>query len=1225
MKMLNKFESKSSRAKGVAFHPHRPWLLVALHSSTVQLWDYRMGALLAKFDDHDGPVRSVDFHPTQPLFVTGGDDNTVRVWSTQTKKCIFTFTGHLDYVRHVEFHRELPWIISCGDDQTIRIWNWQSRKEVALLTGHTHYVMCAQFHPTQNLIVSSSLDQSVRVWDMNHLVKKHSAGPSSSPSGAYDDPLYRIQQQQQQMGGGPLPPQQDMFGNTDVVVKYILEGHDKGVNWASFHPELPLIVSGGDDKQVKLWRMSDNRCWEVDSCRGHTSNVSSVTFHPTEPLIISVGEDKTIRTWDMNNRTPVKQFIRDNDRFWMIRPHPNMNLFAAAHDSGVMVFKLDKERPASVISNGGEELYFVNNETQLQKYDFKSASLPMISLKKACLPWSKIRTISHNPSENSILVYSGVKDQGKFSYYKLTKEAIGALEPTTKGEGQANGALFIARNRFVTFNKSSQTLEVRDLNNKVTKTIKLEGSKVVYILAATPGNVLLARKDTIDLFDVQQNKVVSTIKSKNVKYAIWSNDSNYVALLSKHYITIAKKDFSVISTTHDSIRIKSAAFDDTGVLIYTTLNHIKYVLLNSDVGTLKTVENTIYVTKIVGNHCYCLNRKGEVEDVVIDPTEYRFKKALINKNFKEVLRIVNNSNLVGENVISYLEKKGYPEIALQFVQDPETRFELAVESHDLKTALEEAQKIKNKPTWERLGQEALDQGNIEIVELVYQQLHQLDKLSFLYLINGDENKLSKMSKIAESRGDIGSLFTNSIYLGDAEKRVEILLASGLHSLAYLTAKTNGLHEQAEEILQDCELNESEIDLPKTSQPLALPKANQTVTAWELKAPEVSFFEQALNGNLEGLSLEDSTADAGNKAGEAFEDSENEVLFDDVEEITEEEDAWDLGDEDLEVELDEPEEDVEVGETGSLSRELSDWLQNSKTAARFISIGKFDVAAGLLNKQAGVVKFEPLRERFMEVYQASKLQVPTFDEGELASTCYIRDNEILETSHKKVGLIPGLEQLDDLMQEGFRLFKGNKLEEAIGVFRKAVYTVITLTVTNDEDEQKCHEVLSTCKEYIVGLQIELKRRSLDASDVKRNLELASYFASVDLLPAHRLNALQVAMTQAFKAKNYLLASHFAQQFLKIHSSGPRAEQARKIQTKSDSLATDAVAIDFDMYLDPSEFEICAGDFRPLVRGSEIVYENVLQVAYSSAWRGKICNVTLISEIGLGTRRGVKFRA
>lgn len=40
------------------------------------------------------------------------------------------------------------------------------------------------------------------------------------------------------------------------MVKYVLEGHEKGVNWASFHPSLPFIVSGADDRHIKLWRMN---------------------------------------------------------------------------------------------------------------------------------------------------------------------------------------------------------------------------------------------------------------------------------------------------------------------------------------------------------------------------------------------------------------------------------------------------------------------------------------------------------------------------------------------------------------------------------------------------------------------------------------------------------------------------------------------------------------------------------------------------------------------------------------------------------------------------------------------------------------------------------------------------------------------------------------------------------------------------------------------------------
>ena len=52
------------------------------------------------------------------------------------------------------------------------------------------------------------------------------------------------------------PAQTDLFGTSDAIVKHVLEGHDRGVNWATFHPTLPLIVSGADDRQVKLWRMN---------------------------------------------------------------------------------------------------------------------------------------------------------------------------------------------------------------------------------------------------------------------------------------------------------------------------------------------------------------------------------------------------------------------------------------------------------------------------------------------------------------------------------------------------------------------------------------------------------------------------------------------------------------------------------------------------------------------------------------------------------------------------------------------------------------------------------------------------------------------------------------------------------------------------------------------------------------------------------------------------------
>lgn len=117
-----------------------------------------------------------------------------------------------------------------------------------------------------------------------------------------------------------------------MCIKPVLD--DRGVNYAGFHPNLPLIVSGADDRQVKLWRMNDTKAWEVDTLRGHTNNVSSVLFHPRHELIISNSEDRSIRVWDISKRMGIQTFRRENDRFWILAAHPTQNLLAAGHDTG---------------------------------------------------------------------------------------------------------------------------------------------------------------------------------------------------------------------------------------------------------------------------------------------------------------------------------------------------------------------------------------------------------------------------------------------------------------------------------------------------------------------------------------------------------------------------------------------------------------------------------------------------------------------------------------------------------------------------------------------------------------------------------------------------------------------------------------------------------------------------------------------------------------------------
>jgi coatomer protein complex subunit alpha (xenin) len=159
------------------------------------------------------------------------------------------------------------------------------------------------------------------------------------------------------------------------------------------------------------------------------------------------------------------------------------------------------------------------------------------------------------------------------------------------------------------------------------------------------------------------------------------------------------------------------------------------------------------------------------------------------------------------------------------------------------------------------------------VEKAYQQIKDFDRLSFLYLANGSTDKLSKMLKIAEARGDPMSRFHNALYAGDIRGRIAVLREVGLREcartlsafcahfitaepLAYITAKTNGLHELASEILESTGLTEDDVeDLPTFGASSLKPPPIVTSTT-ELNWPSVStgenFFDRALaNGKLEG--------------------------------------------------------------------------------------------------------------------------------------------------------------------------------------------------------------------------------------------------------------------------------------------------------------------------------------------------------------------------------------
>ncbi|XP_057975829.1 coatomer subunit alpha-2-like [Malania oleifera] len=1204
--MLTKFETKSNRVKGLSFHSKRPWILASLHSGVIQLWDYRMGTLIDRFDEHDGPVRGVHFHRSQPLFVSGGDDYKIKVWNYKLHRCLFTLLGHLDYIRTVQFHHECPWIVSASDDQTIRIWNWQSRTCIAVLTGHNHYVMCALFHPKDDLVVSASLDQTVRVWDIGSLRKK-----TVSPA----DDILRLSQMNT-----------DFFGGVDAVVKYVLEGHDRGVNWASFHPTLPLIVSGADDRQVKIWRMNETKAWEVDTLRGHMNNVSCVLFHARQDIIVSNSEDKSIRVWDATKRTGVQTFRREHDRFWILSVHPEMNLLAAGHDSGMIVFKLERERPAFSVS--GDVLYYIKDR-YLRAYEYstqKDAQVLPIRRPGSFSLNQCAKTLSYSPTENAVLMSSDV-DGGSYELHIIPKDGIGRGDTVQEAKrGLGSSAVFVARNRFAVLEKGSNQVLIKNLKNEIVKKSSLPIVADAIFYAGT-GNLLCRAEDRVNIFDLQQRLVVGELQTPFVRYIVWSNDMESVALLSKHSVIIASKKLVHRCTLHETIRVKSGAWDENGVFIYTTLNHIKYCLPNGDSGIIRTIDVPVYITKVSGNTIYCLDRDGKSRAIAVDATEYVFKLFLLKKRYDQVMSMIRSSELCGQAMIAYLQQKGFPEVALHFVKDEKTRFNLALESGNIQIAVASAKEINKKDHWYRLGVEALRQGNAGIVEYAYQRTKNFERLSFLYLVTGNMDKLSKMLKIAEVENDIMGQFHNALYLGDIQERVRILENAGHLPLAYVTAATHGLNDIAERLA--AELGDNIPSLPEGKSPSLLMPPSPIVCGgdWPLLRVMKGIFEGGLDNvgrNAEEEYEEAVDADWGEDLDivdvETMQNGDISVVLD-GEEVQEEneEGGWDLEDLDLPPETDTPK---TVGNSRSSvfvapipGMPVSQiWTQKSSLAAEHAAAGNFDTAMRLLGRQLGIRNFAPLRSLFMDLHMGSHSYMRAFTSAPVISFAVERGWSELGSSNMRgtPALVFEFSQLEEKLKAGYKATTAGKFPEALRLFRSILHTIPLIVVESRREVDEVKELITIAKEYVLGVQMEIKRREIKDNPTRQQ-ELAAYFTHCNLQMPHLRLALMNAMTVCYKAGNVNIAGNFARRLLDTHpTSETHNKTAHQVLHSVKNNKADASQLNYDFR---NPFVVCGATYVPIYRGQKDVSCPYCTSRFVPAQEGQLCTVCDLAVVGL----------
>lgn len=731
-------------------------MLASLYNGNVHVWNHESQQLVKSFEVCDLPVRAVKFVPRKNWIITGSDDMQIRVFNYNTLERVHMFEAHSDYVRCIAVHPTQPFILTSSDDMLIKLWNWEKQWACQqVFEGHAHYVMQIVINPKDNnTFASASLDRTVKVWQLG----------SSTPN-------------------------------------FTLEGHEKGVNCVDYYHggDKPYLISGADDRQVKIWDYQNKTC--VQTLEGHAQNISAVSFHPELPIIMTGSEDGTVRIWHANTYRLETTLNYGLERVWTISCMKGSNNVALGYDEGSIIIKLGREEPAMSMDSSGKIIWAKHSEVQqanlkaMTDSDIVDGERLPLAVKDMGSCEIYPQTIAHNPNGRFVVVCG----DGEYIIYT-------AMALRNKSFGSAQEFVWALDSSEYAVRENSSSVKLFK-NFKEKKSFKPEfGAEGIF------GGYMLGVRSVSGLafYDWETLELVRRIEIQP-KHVMWSENGELVCIATEDSYFILKHSADAVTRaretkegiTEDGIE---DAFDVLGEVpetvktglwvgdcfIYTNgVNRLNYYV-GGEIVTISHLDRTMYLLGYIpkDNRLYLGDKELNVVSYSLLLSVLEYQTAVMRRDFEtadKVLPTIPREQRT--RVAHFLEKQGFKSQALAVSTDPEHRFELALQLGELKTAYQLAHEAQSEQKWKQLAELATTQCQFTLAQECLHNAQDYGGLLLLATAAGSAPMVQKLGETAESGGKNNVAFLSYFLLGELEKCLEVLVSTNRLPEAAFFART----------------------------------------------------------------------------------------------------------------------------------------------------------------------------------------------------------------------------------------------------------------------------------------------------------------------------------------------------------------------------------------------------------------------------------------------------
>uniref|UniRef100_A0A672H5A5 Coatomer subunit beta' n=1 Tax=Salarias fasciatus TaxID=181472 RepID=A0A672H5A5_SALFA len=751
-----KLTARSDRVKSADLHPTEPWMVVSLYSGTVVVWNYESQTIVKTFELCDLPVRVVRFIARKHWLIAGADDMQIRVFNYNTLERVYLFEAHSDYIRCIAVHPTQPYILTSSDDMLIKLWDWDKKWICSqVFEGHTHYVMQIVINPKDNnQFASASLDRTIKVWQLG----------SKTPN-------------------------------------FTLEGHEKGVNCIDYYSggDKPYLISGADDRLVKIWDYQNKTC--VQTLEGHAQNVTCVSFHPELPIILTGSEDGTVRVWHSNTYRLENTLNYGMERAWCICGLQGSNNVAIGYDEGSIIIKLGREEPAMSMDSSGKIMWARHSEVQQANLKamgdtevMDGERLPLgVKDMGSCEIYPQ--SIQHSPNGRFVVVCG----DGEYIIYTamaLRNKSFGAAQEFVWAHDSS---------QYATREGSSMVKIFKNFKQK--KAFKPDfGAEGIF------GGFLLGVKSNSGLafFDWENNELIRRIEIQP-KHIFWSDSGELVSIATDESFFVLRylpervlaaqeaKEAMAEDGIEDAFEVLGEVQEvvKTGLwvgdcFIYTSsLNRLNYYV-GGEIITIAHMDRTMYLLGYIpkDDRLYLGDKELNIISYSLLLSMLEYQTAVMRKDFStadKVLPTIPKEQRT--RVALFLEKQGFRQQALAVSTDPEHRFELALQLGELKTAYQLALEAESEHKWKQLAELATTKCQFSLAQECLHQAQDYGGLLLLATTSGNAAMVGKLAEGAERDGKTNVAFLTYFMQGRVDKCLELLIKTDRLPEAAFLART----------------------------------------------------------------------------------------------------------------------------------------------------------------------------------------------------------------------------------------------------------------------------------------------------------------------------------------------------------------------------------------------------------------------------------------------------